>query len=132
MLSRKAEALGAEAHAALADALGGGADGAALADWFVLSRCGMHCWCALLSSNQRRALTHHRLPYARSCDALAVSNSTFSFSAAMLAAERAARAAPAVALLFTASRPDPAARALVPFDPWDAAPTLKLGADDCR
>ena len=76
--------------------------------------------------------------HARSCDALAISNSTFSFSAAMLASATAApeslhrcscgddangsgRAA------VRAVRPDPVQRTLVPFDPWDALPTLKRG-----
>jgi hypothetical protein len=88
----QASALGADAYAALVAAFGGGDDGAALADWFALARC----------------------------DVLAISNSTFSFSAAMLAtagAEEGSRCARAV-------RPDPAAQALVPFDPWSAPPTL--------
>ncbi len=53
------------------------------------------------------------------CDALAVSNSTFSFAAAMLAsaAPRGRR--------FLAVRPEPAARRLQRFDPWDALPILK-------
>ena len=91
----QADALGAEAYAALVAAFGGGDDGAALADWAFLSRC----------------------------DALAISNSTFSFSAAMLAAQRRGGDA------FLAVRPDPRARALVPLDPWDAPPTLKRPDD---
>ena len=64
-------------------------------------------------------------------DALAISNSTFSFTAAMLACPPRtpvepnrpdAAAEPAVAHRFW--RPDPEAGALVPFDPWDAKPLL--------
>ncbi len=91
------DALGADAHAELVAAFGGGDDGAAFADWFFLSRC----------------------------DALAVSNSTFSFSAAMMAAAAAEERRPEQR--FRAVRPDPAAQALLPFDPWDALPTLKRG-----
>ena len=90
----QAELAGADAYSALVEACGGGDDGAALADWFALCRC----------------------------DALAVSNSTFSFSAAMLAAH----AAPGGATSFLAARPDPHARALTAFDPWSAPSTLKL------
>lgn len=49
------------------------------------------------------------------CDALAVSNSTFSFTASMVN-DRASRF----------MRPDPQVRALVPFDPWDSEPLLFL------
>ena len=55
----------------------------------------------------------------RAADVVAVSNSTFSFSAALLA--DAPRAAPDVARSW---RPHPAQRRLVPFEPWDASPTL--------
>ena len=96
-LYAQAELAGADAYAALVDACGGGDDGAALADWFALCRC----------------------------DALAVSNSTFSFSAAMLAAQ----AAPGGASGFVAARPEPCAKALTAFDPWNAPSTLKLAMD---
>ena len=49
------------------------------------------------------------------CDALAISNSTFSFTASM---------ANETASVFM--RPDPQANALVPFDPWDSEPLLFL------
>ena len=88
----QAELAGAEAYAALVAACGGGDDGAALADWFALCRC----------------------------DALAISNSTFSFSAAMLAAH----AAPGGGCGFVAARPDPRLGAMAAFDPWDAPSTL--------
>ena len=77
--------------------------------------------------------------HARSCDALAISNSTFSFSAAMMASAAAAEKRRCCCsggddangshshAAFRVVRPDPAARALVPFDPWDALPTLKRG-----
>ena len=90
----QAELAGAEAYSALVDACGGGDDGGALADWFALCRC----------------------------DALAVSNSTFSFSAAMLAAQAASSGASG----FVAARPDPRTGALTAFDPWNAPSTLKL------
>ena len=88
----QAELAGADAYAALVAACGGGDDGAALADWFALCRC----------------------------DALAISNSTFSFSAAMLAAHVAGDAA------FVAARPDPRVGAMASFDPWDAPSTLNV------
>jgi hypothetical protein len=84
------ELAGDSAYAALVDACGGGDDGAALADWFALCRC----------------------------DALAVSNSTFSFSAAMLAAHAAAPGT------FAAVRPDPRSGAMADFDPWIAPSTV--------
>jgi hypothetical protein len=86
----QAELAGDDAYAALVDACGGGDDGVALADWFALCRC----------------------------DTLAVSNSTFSFSAAMLAAHAATPGA------FVAARPDPRAGVMADFDPWDAPSTL--------
>jgi hypothetical protein len=49
------------------------------------------------------------------CDRLAISNSTFSFSAAMMN-ERCQEFL----------RPDPARSSLVPFDPWNAEPLLML------
>jgi hypothetical protein len=49
------------------------------------------------------------------CHALAISNSTFSFTAAMVNE---------TASVFM--RPDPQANALVPFDPWDSEPLLFL------
>jgi len=49
------------------------------------------------------------------CDRLAISNSTFSFSAAMMN-ERCTEFV----------RPDPARNSLVPFDPWNAEPLLML------
>lgn len=49
------------------------------------------------------------------CHALAISNSTFSFTASMLNE---------TASVFM--RPDPQANALVPFDPWDSEPLLFL------
>jgi hypothetical protein len=49
------------------------------------------------------------------CDALAISNSTFSFTAALVNASASVFA-----------RPDPQARSLVPFDPWDSEPLLFL------
>lgn len=87
-----AEVLGAHGHDGLVAAFGGGENGAALADWHFLS----------------------------ACDALAISNSTFSFTAAMLADAGDADAQP-----FCAVRPDPNAGALVAFNAWDAQPTLK-------
>lgn len=81
--------------AVLADAFGGGPDGDALADFFLMAQC----------------------------DRLAISNSTYSFAAAMLAtAADEGRC--------TCFRPDPSAKALVAFDPWDSLPTLKLPAMD--
>ena len=50
-------------------------------------------------------------------DRLAISNSTFSFTAAMLN-----QRSPSSAHAFV--RPVPDARALVPFDPWDSYPLL--------
>ena len=86
-----ADVLGEAVWAGLAAAFGGGQDGEALADFFLMTRC----------------------------EQLAVSNSTFSFAAAMVAtAADANRCA--------CFRPDPGVGALVPFDPWDAQPTLKL------
>ena len=49
------------------------------------------------------------------CHALAISNSTFSFTASMVNASASVFA-----------RPDPQARSLVPFDPWDSEPLLFL------
>jgi hypothetical protein len=49
------------------------------------------------------------------CDALAISNSTFSFTASLVNASASVFA-----------RPDPQARRLVPFDPWDSEPLLFL------
>jgi hypothetical protein len=49
------------------------------------------------------------------CHALAISNSTFSFTAAMMNE---------TATVFV--RPDPQMNALVPFDPWDSEPLLFL------
>jgi hypothetical protein len=136
--------LGAEAYAALTCAFGGGEDGAALAEWAFLTRCAAQqstCGRTCLDACVACALMLRPPPplHTRSCDALAISNSTFSFSAAMLASAAAApeshhrcsrsggdangsgRAA------FRAVRPDPVQRTLVPFDPWDALPTLKRG-----
>jgi hypothetical protein len=85
-----ADVVGEAACTGLADAFGGGPDGEALADFFLMTRC----------------------------DKLAISNSTYSFTAAMIAtAVDAQRCA--------CYRPDPSAAAMVPFDPWDAQPTLK-------
>ena len=85
-----ADVIGDAACTGLADAFGGGPDGEALVDFFLMT-----C-----------------------CDALAISNSTFSFTAAMLATAVDGRRC-------ACFRPDPAAAAMVPFDPWDAQPTLK-------
>jgi len=49
------------------------------------------------------------------CQALAISNSTFSFTAAMVNESASVFA-----------RPDPRANGLVPFDPWDSEPLLFL------
>ena len=57
----------------------------------------------------------------RAADVVAVSNSTFSFSAALLADAPRAAPPPDVARFW---RPHPAQRRLVPFEPWDASPTL--------
>jgi hypothetical protein len=62
-------------------------DAAFFADWYLLTRC----------------------------QAIAISNSTFSFTASMLNE---------TASIFM--RPDPGARALVPFDPWNSEPLLFL------
>ena len=79
-------------YAALVAGLGGGELAATQADWLLMTRCG----------------------------SLAISNSTFSFSASMLASARAPGCD------FDAMmRPCPLARMLVPFDPWDSQPTLK-------
>lgn len=82
------------------------------------------------------------------CSVLLVSNSSFSFCAAMLATAAAGAAADSEekggggaergpvsssggsrcrAGMVTV-RPDPELRRLVPFDPWDASPTLKLAS----
>ena len=52
-------------------------------------------------------------------DVLAVSNSTFSFTAAMLNAQTSAATERFV-------RPVPEARGLRPFDPWDSSPLLRV------
>ena len=57
----------------------------------------------------------------RAADVIAVSNSTFSFSAALLADAPRTAPPPDVARFW---RPHPAQRRLVPFEPWDASPTL--------
>ena len=92
-LLRADRALWAAAHAACGDAL---TDGALemLCDWAAL----------------------------RAADVVAVANSTFSFSAALLA--DAPRAAPPPDGASRFWRPHPAQRRLVPFEPWDASPTL--------
>jgi hypothetical protein len=79
---------------ALAESFGGGDDGGALADWFLMARC----------------------------ETLVISNSTYSFAAAMLATAVDGQRC-------TCFRPDPSARGIVKFDPWNASPTLKLLPD---
>ncbi len=135
--------LGPHAYDTLVSAFGGGEDGAALADWAFLTRCvlrRLHCSslaCVFVFGPYADVGPDYG--HARSCDALAISNSTFSFSAAMLASAAAAEKSRRCSsggddvnvshshAAFRAVRPDPVARALVPFDPWDALPTLKRG-----
>ena len=60
----------------------------------------------------------------RSADVLATANSTFSFTAAMLAHPPRAPPPPPPGGVDRFWRPDPLRRALVPFDPWAAPPLL--------